>query len=48
MVVVASIEERNAITDAVICIANTDGSWVVYQLGDQLPAAAEALVNPQE
>jgi hypothetical protein len=39
MITVQTIEERNQITDAILCVGQPDGSWVVYQEGDTIPEA---------
>lgn len=37
MIVVGSIQERDAVSDAVLCASNGDGTWTVYQPGDEIP-----------
>ena len=41
-----SIEDRNSVADAVITVAQPDGSYIVYQKGDKLPPELLAVINP--
>lgn len=38
MIIVADIAERDLIESQVLTISNPDGTWTVYQEGDEIPA----------
>ena len=48
MVICDTIQERNAVPDAVVTTVNSEGKHVVYQAGDVFPAELEAVINSQE
>lgn len=51
MIVAGSLQERDAVPDAVVSSSNGDGTWNVYQIGDAIPesiAWAVASPEPQE
>ena len=45
MIVIESIKNRDAVSDAVLCVSNGDGSWTVYQTGDAIPEKYQYAVN---
>lgn len=42
MVIAQTIQERNAVMDAVATVSNSDGTFTVYQEGDAIPEALQS------
>jgi hypothetical protein len=40
-----TVQERNEVTDAVLTICNPDGTWTVYQEGDEIPKQYQYAVS---
>ena len=38
MKICQTIQERNAVEDAILTVTQADGTFVVYQAGDEIPA----------
>jgi hypothetical protein len=42
MIIASSIEQRNSIENARVCVGQPDGTWHVYLYGEELPPEVEA------
>jgi hypothetical protein len=38
MIVVSTIQERDRVPGSVLNVSNGDGTWTVYQEGDEIPS----------